>query len=77
MEDKKWELIHRDGTKALGFEIYQNTQDTTRYLVKIFAYNTTILLSGDKEMVADEIEELKWLLGVIQVFFPEREDPPF
>lgn len=77
MAERKWELIHRAGVKAFGYEIYQNTQDIKRFLVKIFVYDTPVLLSGDKEIVANKVAELKEVLEEIQEFFPENDTPPF
>ena len=72
---KKWELIHREGVGAFGYEIYQNTQDTTRYLVKIFVYDTPILLSGNKMILGHKLGELKQVLDNLLEMFPD--DDPF
>lgn len=74
---KKWELIHRNGIGAFGYEVYQNTQDIKRFLVKIFVYDTPVLLSGDKEIVANKVSELREVLNQLQEMFPEPEEPPF
>jgi len=77
MKEKKWELIHRAGVKAFGYEIYQNNQNIERFLIKIFIYNTPVLLSGDKEIITNKVAELKEVLEEIQEFFPENNTLPF
>jgi hypothetical protein len=74
---KKWEIIHRNGIGAFGYEIYQNTQDTERYLVKVFVYDKPILLSGNKEILGNKIDELIKVFKKLQEDFPPPEDPPF
>ena len=73
---KKWELIHRSGVGAFGYEVYQNTQDKERYLVKIFVYDTPVLLSGDREVLGGKIAELSEVFNQLQELFPKNE-PPF
>lgn len=77
MKEKKWELIHRAGIKAFGYEVYQNTKNVDRYLIKIFVYDTPVLLSGDKEIISNKIAELKEVLEEIQELFPKNENSPF
>ena len=74
--DKKWELIYRNGVGAFGYEIYQNTLDNERFLVKVFVYNTPILLSGTKEILAGKIAELKQIFNNLSEIFP-NDDLPF
>ena len=74
---KKWELIHRNGKGAFGYEIYQNNENKERYLVKVFVYDKPILLSGDKEILGNKIKELREVFQEIQKIFPEPEEPPF
>jgi hypothetical protein len=73
---KKWELIHRNGIGAFGYEIYQNTQDIERFLIKIFVYDKPVLLSGTREIIGNKIDELKGVLEELSKFFP-TEPPPF
>ena len=73
---KKWELIHRSGVGAFGYEVYQNTQDKERFLVKVFVYDKPILLSGDKEVLGGKIAELSEVFNQLQELFPKNE-PPF
>ena len=75
MAEKKWELIHRAGVKAFGYEIYQNTQDIKRFLVKIFVYDTPVLLSGDRDILGSKISELSGVLQELQELFPTSESP--
>lgn len=73
---KKWELIHRSGVGAFGYEVYQNTENKERFLVKVFVYDKPILLSGDKEVLGGKIAELSEVFNQLQELFPKNE-PPF
>ncbi len=75
MKERKWELIHRSGIGAFGYEVYQNTQDKERYLVKIFVYDTPVLLSGDRDILGSKISELSGVLQELQELFPTSESP--
>ena len=72
---KKWELIHRSGIGAFGYEIYQNTQNKERYLAKIFIYDTPVMLSGTKDILASKISELSEVFVELRKLFPESESP--
>ena len=73
----KWKLIHRSGVGAFGYEIYQNTQDSERYLIKVFVYDKPILLSGNREILSGKVAELKEVFQKLSEIFPEPEEPPF
>jgi len=74
---KKWELIHRAGKGAFGYEVYQNTQDVERFLVKVFVYDKPVLLSGDKQILGNKIKELSEVFEELQKLFPVDDDIPF
>jgi len=74
---KKWELIHRAGKGAFGYEVYQNTENPERFLAKVFVYDKPILLSGDKDILGNKIAELTEVFRELQKLFPEPEEPPF
>jgi len=75
MKTKKWELIHRNGVGAFGYEIYQNTENTERFLVKVFVYDKPVLLSGDKEILASKISELSEVFNELKKLFPDKGEP--
>ena len=75
--DRKWIKIDRNGIGAFGYEIYQNTLDNERFLVKIFVYDKPILLSGTKEILANKISELQQIFNELSNLFPANEDIPF
>jgi len=73
---KKWELIHRNGIGAFGYEVYQNTANNDRYLVKVFVYDKPVLLSGDREILGGKLAELTRVFQELQELFPEPNEPP-
>ena len=73
--EKKWHLILRNGIGAFGYEVYQNTENKERYLVKIFVYDTPVLLSGDKDILGSKISELSGVMQELQELFPTSESP--
>ena len=73
---KKWELIHRNGIGAFGYEVYQNTVNNDRYLVKVFVYDKPVLLSGDREILGGKLAELTRVFQELQELFPEPNEPP-
>lgn len=74
---KKWTLIHRSGVGAFGYEVYQNNENVERFLVKVFVYDKPILLSGNREILGNKLEELAEVLKELQKMFPPTEEPPF
>lgn len=75
--DKKWLKIDRNGIGAFGYEIYQNSIEPDRFLVKVFVYDTPILLSGTKEILANKIAELQEIFSKLSELFPTTDDIPF
>lgn len=73
--EKKWHLILRNGIGAFGYEVYQNTENKERFLVKVFVYDKPILLSGDKEVLGGKIAELSEVFNQLQELFPNSETP--
>ena len=73
---KKWELIHRNGIGAFGYEVYRNTVNSDRYLVKVFVYDKPVLLSGDREILGGKLAELTRVFQELQELFPEPNEPP-
>ncbi len=69
--DRKWIKIDRNGIGAFGYEIYQNTINPERFLVKIFIYDKPVLLSGTKEVIGNKIGELKRVFEALSELFPE------
>jgi len=74
---KKWTLIHRSGVGAFGYEVYQNNENVERFLVKVFVYDKPILLSGNREILGNKLQELTDTLKELQKMFPPPEEPPF
>lgn len=76
--DRKWIKIDRNGIGAFGYEIYQNTINPERFLVKIFIYDKPVLLSGTKEVIGNKIGELKRVFETLSELFPEdNNEIPF
>jgi hypothetical protein len=72
---RKWKLVSRGGKGSFGYEVYQNTKEPERYLAKIYVYDKPILLSGDKEILGNKINELSQVLNELQRIFPTYEIP--
>lgn len=71
----KWQKIEKKGIGAFGYEIYQNTENVERFLVKIFVYDTPVMLSGDKEILSSKIAELSQVFQELQKLFPNDKTP--
>ena len=71
----KWQKIEKKGIGAFGYEIYQNTENVERFLVKIFIYDTPVMLSGDKEILSSKIAELSQVFQELQKLFPNDKTP--
>lgn len=74
---KKWTLIHRSGVGAFGYEVYKNNENVERFLVKVFVYDKPILLSGNREILGNKLQELAETLKELQKMFPPPKEPPF
>jgi len=74
----RWKLIERNGIGAFGYEIYRDTQTEReeRFLIKVFVYDKPVLLSGNKEILGNKLEELTKVFKKLQEKFPPTE-PPF
>lgn len=75
MKERKWKVILRQGVGAFGYEVYQNTENNERFLVKIFVYDKPILLSGDKEILSNKIKELSEVMEQLKELFPYETTP--
>ena len=73
--EKKWIKIDRNGIGRFGYEIYQNSQEPERFLVKIFIYDKPVLLSGTKEVIGSKIKELKEIFNTLHDLF--NDEIPF
>ena len=71
----KWQRIEKKGIGAFGYEIYQNTENVDRFLVKVFVYDTPVMLSGDKEILSGKIAELSKVFQELQKLFPNDKTP--
>lgn len=73
----RWELLERNGIGAFGYEIYKDTQSKEeRYLIKVFIYDTPVLLSGNRDILGSKIEELSRVFEELKKKFPDNS-PPF
>jgi len=72
---RKWKLVYRGGKGSFGYEVYQNIKEPERYLAKIYVYDKPVLLSGNKEILANKINELSQVLNELQRIFPTYEIP--